>query len=335
MKKWFKSSHSSSSSSSSAAYSRAGVDPMALSAGNGSKVSVSTPTRRHQLGLLQDLPRRQVQVHSQVLRNMEIGQMANDVVDGVMQSGSGCQAVDIAGTGGESWARRKLGYDRAPRGNMESQLERVKHSQGGNCPEHASATTAVLLRLGRQGNATELNAPVVRVWEGQRTLNTTYTMIGDPRVPGWGERNTVVIDPWPVVPATMTLSEARMQDARTGSWTPYQPSEGRMVDTFAPGSSEWDRMAENFEQIQPMSSAEVASQLPRSSAMRRAGAEPFGDRLAMHALREDAELIFDARVSTDPATVYTDGERAVRFDEVSQRTADRLARGVEALGRFA
>jgi hypothetical protein len=308
-----------------------GFDPLAHS---GPTVKAHETLSRRELGVLAGLPRkRPVNVNSQTMHHLGVGRLANLAVGSVMESGSGCQAVDIAGSGGESWARRELGTKHAPRGTMHAQIQRVKYAQGGNCPEHASLATALLLRLGKNPG-TELNAPVIRVWEGRNTLNTTYAMIGDPRVPQWGERGTVVVDPWPVVASASTLSEARMHDAKTDTWTPYRPTEGRFVDSFAPGSSEWDRMAEQVEMIEPMSSSEVQGRFSTSAAMHGRGPLQFGDELAEHALRVVGEELFDSRLGTNPSIVYTDGQEAETFDDVSTETVARLRRGLEALDRL-
>jgi hypothetical protein len=216
---------------------------------------------------------------------------------------------------------------------MSDQLRRVAHAQGGNCPEHASLAAGLLLRLGQQPG-TAIDAPVVRIWEGRNALNTTYAMIGDPRAPEWGERNTVVVDPWPVVPAATTLAEARMHDASRDTWTPYRPTEALFANTFAPGTSEWHRMAAEAEGVHPMSSAEVERRLPRTDKMRGQPRMEFGDRLAAHALKVDRDELFDTRVGSRPGVLYTDGSRADTFDDIWEDNVDRLQQGLEALARI-
>ena len=311
-----------------------GVDPLTLGSQNGATQKAHAVLSPRELGALSGLPRRRtVRVDSETMHHLEVGHMANLATAAVLDTGSGCQVVDVAATGGESWARRQLGTEHAPRGTMMDQLRRVKYAQGGNCPEHASLATGLLLRLGREPN-TAINAPVIRVWEGRQTLNTTYAMIGDPRAPEWGDK-AVVVDPWPVVPAATILSEAKMHDARTDSWIPYRPSSaGQYVDTFAPGSSAWDSMASQAEVIHPMTSEEVERRLPRSAAMRGQESMEFGDELAEHALRVDRDQHFDVRVGTNPGTAYSDGEHARTFDDVSSGTIDRLRQGIAALDRL-
>ncbi|NHF66059.1 hypothetical protein [Xanthomonas hortorum] len=266
------------------------------------------------------------------MAHLQVGQMANRVVKDVLDTGAGNQVVDVAASGGESWARLRLGDELAPHGNMQAQLQRAKYSQGGNCPVHASLAAAILLRMGSEPE-TEINAPVVRVWEA-RELDHTYTMIGDPRDRTWGDKNTVVVDPWPVVPSAMTLSEAKLHDARKDTWTPFRPNDGMIVNTFAPGSSEWHRMADNATVIQPMTSERVEERLSRSKAMRKQPALSLGDKLAVHAFRVDKDSMWDSRLSTNPATVYTDGTRSQTFDEVSSSTVEHLREGIAALRRI-
>jgi hypothetical protein len=297
-------------------------------------VTAHQSLERRELGVLSALPRRRVQVNSQTMDHLRIAQRANNLVKAVLDSGAGNQAVDIAASGGESWARRQVGFESAPRGNMAAQIQRVDLAQGGNCPEHASFASAVVLRLGTEPETT-VAAPVVRVWEGSQSLDHTYTLIGDPRAPEWGNHNTVLVDPWVVVPSASTLSEARLHNARSGTSSPFNPlGEGLFVDTFAPGTSEWHAMAGRAESVHPMSTDEMEQQLMKTKAMRRQTVSEFGGELAAHALRVEPDLIFDCRVSTNPETEYTDGNQVRTFDQISQATVDHLHRGIDALGRI-
>ena len=310
-------------------------DPLAPGHHHGATVKAHQALSAAEMGLPEGMPVRRapVQVDPTTMHHLDVARRVNLATCAVLDTGSGCQKVDIAATGGESWARRQLGFEQAPRGNMPAQLERVIHAQGGNCPEHASLATALLLRVGQERD-TAINAPVIRVWEGRNTLNTTYAMIGDPRAPQWGEHATVIVDPWPVAPAATTLAEARMLDAATGTWTPYRAADALFANTFAPGSSEWHRMAAKAEGIHPMSSHEVENRLPDTDKMRGQPAMTFGDELAAHALRVDAEELFDIRIGSRPGTAYTDGERTETFDDVWEDNVERLQQGAQALRRL-
>jgi len=83
-------------------------------------------------------------------------------------------------------------------------------AQGGACVEHASLAYAALATR-------KIDAPVMRV--SDRNVDHAYVVIGDPRDPRWGEKNTVVVDPWVRYPTSFTLSESGSLNH-----TPFMPA---------------------------------------------------------------------------------------------------------------
>jgi hypothetical protein len=258
-----------------------------------------------------EAPRHVVRVRPETLKHLKAAQLAHQVVQSTFVAGAGNQVLDVLASGGESWARRKIGTAAAPESSLQDHLTRVQVAQGGHCTEQAAMTLATLAQM-------DITAPIVRIYEDSPRVDHAYTIIGDPRDPRWGEQ-TVVVDPWVCVPSASTLAQTAPVDARTGLTWSLHPltSTGFPVDV-----------------IRPMDTDEVNRRLPGTPAMRGVGAAPVGEALVSHIGTLHKMRLFDVRTGTDPSTLYTDGTETVSMDDVPQETVDRLRQGAAEMARL-
>ncbi|PPZ37261.1 type III effector, partial [Escherichia coli] len=71
--------------------------------------------------------------------------------------------------------------------------------QAGNCNEMADVSYTLLAQK-------RINAPVLLLDDND--WDHKYVLIGDPRDQIWGEKNTVVVDPWVRYPSATTLDQS-------------------------------------------------------------------------------------------------------------------------------
>ena len=269
-----------------------------------------------------------VRVKPETLRHLKAAQLANQVVQSAFVAGAGNQKLDVLASGGESWARRKIGTAAAPEGELKDHLTRVQVAQGGHCTEHAALALATLAQM-------DLNAPIVRIYEDAPPVDHAYTIIGDPRDPRWGEE-TVVVDPWVSAPAASILSQTSHVDSATGATWRLHPisSSGVPVDASLPKRPLAQAAIDIARDIHPIDTEEVNRRLPGTPAMKGVGAKPVGEALVSHIESLHRMRLYDVRTSTDPSTLYTDGTNTESMDEVSRETVDRLRRGTAELERL-
>src|SRR5437764_9408015 len=82
-----------------------GPDPPAPGLRHARTVQAHEALSSRDLGVPAGLPRESVRVDARTMDHLQVGQMTNRVVKDVLDTGAGNQAVDIAASGGESWAR--------------------------------------------------------------------------------------------------------------------------------------------------------------------------------------------------------------------------------------
>ncbi|WP_190275180.1 hypothetical protein [Collimonas fungivorans] len=262
---------------------------------------------------------RTVRVSSPALEHLKAASWANRVSKQILNSGAGNQETDIHATSGESWAREILGQDaKLP------QLQRAQVTQGGNCPVHAAVAVAVLEK-------SALTAPLQRRRQTLPNGNShEFLLIGDPRVSQWGDRNTVVVDPWPGHPSACTLDQAVLYDAKTGNALPLVRLSGELREETWTERALDKKDARRMENIQPMDTEKVNKKLMKKNL------PAIGEQLVAHIHQEEQgnvrrgrPQLFDVRVATDPSTRYTDDHThsGNTFDDISLRVINRQRRG--------
>lgn len=269
-----------------------------------------------------------VRVRPETLKNLKAAQLAHQVVQSTFVAGAGNQKLDVLASGGESWARRKIGTAAAPGGSLQDHLTRVQVAQGGHCTEHAALALATLAQM-------DITAPIVRIYEDSPRVDHAYTIIGDPRDRRWGDE-TVVVDPWVCVPSASTLAQTAHVDARTGLTWSLHPltSTGVPVDGSLPSRPLPQAAIDAARDIRPMDTDEVNRRLPGTPAMTGVGPAPVGEALVSHIGTLHKMRLFDVRTNTDPSTLYSDGTDTLSMDDVPQETVDRLRNGAAEMARL-
>lgn len=269
-----------------------------------------------------------VRVKPETLKNLKAAQLANQVVQSAFVAGAGNQKLDVLASGGESWARRKIGTAAAAGGSLQDHLTRVQVAQGGHCTEQSALALATLAQM-------DLNAPIVRIYEDTPSVDHAYTIIGDPRDPRWGEE-TVVVDPWVCVPAASTLSQTAHVEAGTGATWRLRPisASGVPVDASLPTRPLPQAAIDAARDIHPIDTGEVNRRLPGTPAMQGVVPVPVGEALVSHIGSLRRMRLYDVRTSTDPSTLYTDGTSTESMDDVARETVDRLRHGAAEMDRL-
>jgi len=174
--------------------------------------------------------------------------------------------------------------------------------------EHASLAYAALATR-------KIDAPVMRV--SDRNVDHAYVVIGDPRDPRWGEKNTVVVDPWVRYPTSFTLSESGSLNH-----TPFMPA----VVEREPGSAPDPDAVDLLRSVRPVSTAEVEQMLAENDL------PPIGDALVEH-INENVGRrlhLYDVRTgASDPSVKYSDSRLS------RGKTMDKITRSVVARGKDA
>ncbi|MBX8493756.1 hypothetical protein [Pseudomonas cichorii] len=240
-----------------------------------------------------------VTVSSGTLNALADATWANRVAKSVIASGSGNQRTDIIESGGESWARLHLANQKYPAGGSAAQLKRAQKFQGGNCSIHASIAIAALQSRG-------VDAPINRVRMKLPDGNShEFVLLGDPRVPKYGEKNTVVVDPWPSYPSACTLDQAILHDATRNTHAPItQLMNDYRHEIYHASVSPQD--AQRLTKIEVLGTAALEKKLEKMKL------PPLGSQeLINHALADNRYGQFDVRVATDPSTGYRDESGAI------------------------
>jgi hypothetical protein len=279
----------------------------------------------HQLGMYGGGAQGTVNVTAETFAHLQVAQTVNQIVKQTFVAGAGNQKLDILASRGESWARLDMATDKYPGGNQKSRLQRVQYAQGGQCATHASLSLAMLAQH-------DLNAPVVQIWE--KEMDHVYALIGDPRDRRYGEKNTVLVDPWVSAPSACTLAEARLYDATTGEVTPFNPEGGLRTAQYNAGKPMPRELVDIAQNIKEIDTEQVDKQWAKMNKALKKNGIRIGDPMIDHIRSNvDPATLFDCRVSTDPGTLYRDREsgQVGSFDAISTDTADRLRRGGQTL----
>ncbi len=240
---------------------------------------------------------RKVRVDSDTMDNLKIAETTIRQVKRMLPYGGGNQKPDVTYTEGESWARRSMLRDETYCQNPIQHAKEVVRYQAGNCAEHANVSYALL--AGRQ-----LNAPLLRASDGGD--DHAYVLIGDPRDPYWGERDTVVVDAWVTHPSAFTLAEA---DDLHPNMTPFQRSRHSPPDPDA-----------NLSNVRHVMTEEVNQYLSEYS---RPDVGPaLLDYIDQYV---DTNKFFNTKTSADdPSTRYGDSSFTSKaMDRIAESTVDR------------
>jgi hypothetical protein len=255
--------------------------------------TVHGTVRPGQLGL-QAYQGKTVTVSSGTLQALADATWANRVAKSVIPSGAGNQRADIRESGGESWARLHLADAKYPGGGSTGQLKRAQKFQGGNCSVHASIAIAALQNRG-------VDYPINRVRLKLPDDNShEFVLLGDPRDARYGERNTVVVDPWPTHPSACTLDQAVLHDATHDTHTPVT----HLLDNYR---HEIYRSSISAADVKLLRKIEVLGTEELEKKIGKLGLPGLGTpALINQALSDDRFGQFDVRVATDPSTRYRD-----------------------------
>ncbi|MHA6911251.1 type III effector [Ralstonia pseudosolanacearum] len=229
--------------------------------------------------------------------NLKIAETTVRQVKRMLPYGGGNQKPDVTYTEGESWARRSMLRDETYCQDPIQHAKEVVRYQAGNCAEHANVSYALL--AGRQ-----LNAPLLRASDGND--DHAYVLIGDPRDPYWGERDTVVVDAWVTHPSAFTLAEA---DDLHPNMTPFQRSRYSAPDPDA-----------NLRNVRHVTTEEVNQYLSEYS---RPDVGPaLLDYIDQYV---DTNKFFNTKTSADdPSTRYGDSSFTSKsMDRIAESTVDR------------
>ncbi|BBO59936.1 hypothetical protein MPB2EB_1066 [Mycoavidus sp. B2-EB] len=232
-------------------------------------------------------------------------------VNAILHYGSGNQLFSILDTEGESRVRSKMcresirkaakesSADSSPTGKIERKIKYAMQHQAGNCDEMNAIAFGILTTQG-------LKAPLFSMADLKQ--DHAYTLIGDPRVPEWGETNTVVVDAWPIYGAAYTLKQSRYNLKTDPQITLTYPA-----STPAPESIE-----ALFEQEYEIVNTSFVNQYLARKSAPNVGRELIE---SLYANTLNAKTYRDERVGAkDPSTRYQiKGEAPRTFDKISMQ----------------
>lgn len=144
-----------------------------------------------------------VRVNTSTMEHLKLAQETLRKTKMILPYGASNQISDIVHTEGASLARGIMKNTLVPPSPTPSPYANAKvaaHFQAGGSREHADVAYTLLAQK-------RINAPVLEVRDNNRDHD--YVLIGDPRDQTWGEKNTVVVDPWVRYPSAVTLKQAK------------------------------------------------------------------------------------------------------------------------------
>ncbi|RLM27743.1 hypothetical protein BIY29_01270 [Brenneria alni] len=240
---------------------------------------------------------KRVIVSTSTMEHLQLTQDTLRKVKMMLPYGAGNQAADVIYTGGESMARTNMIRETPFSHPAQSARESARH-QAGNCQEYALLSYTLLAQQ-------PINAPVSLVQD--KNWCHIYVLIGDPRDQVWGEKNTVVVDPWVRYPSATTLQESRNR---------------------TPDLSALYQCACNAEEVQSLNQIKHVTSYEVSRFLDNLGTYPLGDEYLESLFQdEDGSRIFDEKlVAKDPSTRYSNSSspfNARSMDDIAQATVSR------------
>ncbi|BBO59935.1 hypothetical protein [Mycoavidus sp. B2-EB] len=241
-------------------------------------------------------------VKNQTLRHLNIASEVVTKTKRLMPYGAGNQLFNIVSTKGESAIRSYISsylFEQNPKPEEPIQqikqiAERAIRFKAGNCDAMEAITFSLL-------TTQNLSAPILSAFDHDR--DHFYTLIGDPKDPTWGTKNTVVVDAWHPFGTVYTLRQASILNPEPDIFFQHPPS------TPAPNS-----IATLFgERPRTVHIAEI------DLFAEKQGYPNVGDDLLEYFYETSPpELCRDERVGTkDPSTIYKDNNGVSQtFDEI-------------------
>ncbi|MCX4024911.1 hypothetical protein H0A36_10525 [Endozoicomonas sp. SM1973] len=211
-----------------------------------------------------------VKVFDHTIDNLKLAQKAIWAAKALLPYGAGNQIVDVYKTQGESAARVEFMRKEEKKLSVPGHAQQAMRVGAGNCGEHSAMTFSLLA-------AEPHKAPIS--WVSERGIDHAYVVIGDPRDPDYGEKNTVVADAWPTFGVAHTLAEGLFK-------TP------EVKETQPPGSGDKDYQLKSRS---PLGSTIINRELPA------------GKPLLMYLAQahQEKDILYQQWFSaTDPTTQY-------------------------------
>ncbi|ATA24958.1 hypothetical protein BIY26_01570 [Brenneria goodwinii] len=246
-----------------------------------------------------DYEGKRVSVSASTMEHLQLAQETLRKVKMLLPYGAGNQKVEMVYTNGESSARSLMHRERSSANAPIPNASQAARYQAGNCEEHADIAYALLAQ-------NRINAPVLHV--GDSDWEHKYILIGDPRDQTWGEKNTVVVDPWVRYPAAVTLEQASRRN-------PYPEPEYQRARNASPLTG-----AQALNSIRHVTTGEVSHYLAEIEL------PSLGDDfLEWFSQSEVASETFDEKTAAkDPSTRYSSNLFNARsMDDIAQATVSR------------
>ncbi|RLM27745.1 hypothetical protein BIY29_01280 [Brenneria alni] len=242
---------------------------------------------------------KRVSVSASTMEHLQLAQETLRKVKMILPYGAGNQKADIIYTQGESLARSLMrNLETSSSTPFYNAKEAARH-QVGECEEHANVAYTLLAQK-------RINAPILHVEDND--WDHHYVLIGDPRDQTWGEKDTVVVDPWVRYPSAVTIEQA---DNRHPNPQPHQQRERNASPS--PG-------AQILNRITHISTAEVSQYLSDNNY------PAIGPESLAFIDQSDAMTNFcdEKTVSKDPSTRYSSNLFNARsMDDIAQATVSR------------
>ncbi|MFC3394771.1 type III effector [Brenneria rubrifaciens] len=238
-------------------------------------------------------------VNSSTMEHLNLAQETLRKAKMLMPYGAGNQKVDMFYTGGESFMRLHMQRHRSLHPAPIPNAQQVARYQAGNCGETSDISYTLLAQQ-------RINAPVLLVRDND--WDHRYVLIGDPRDQTWGERNTVVVDPWVSYPSAVTLAQAIRRNPRP------QPDYQRACNA-APLPA-----AQALDSISHVSTAEIMQYMVEIDF------PPIGNDFLewLSESKNESNLLDEKIVAEDPSTRYSTNMLDARStDDIAQATVSR------------
>nr|WP_113864794.1 type III effector [Brenneria salicis]NMN92377.1 hypothetical protein [Brenneria salicis ATCC 15712 = DSM 30166]RBP67717.1 hypothetical protein DES54_101239 [Brenneria salicis ATCC 15712 = DSM 30166]RLM32313.1 hypothetical protein BHG07_00325 [Brenneria salicis ATCC 15712 = DSM 30166] len=239
-----------------------------------------------------------IRVNSSTTEHLQLAQETLRKTKMMMPYGAGNQKVEMVYTRGESSARVIMHRATTKKSAAIPNALMAARYQAGNCNEMADVSYTLLAQK-------RINAPVLLLDDND--WDHKYVLIGDPRDQIWGEKNTVVVDPWVRYPSATTLDQSIKRN-------PSSNVQYQRAPNAAPLPS-----AQELNSINHITTAEinqflVAEKLP-----------PIGVNLLRHFYQTVLQNMSDEKiVAQDPSTRYSsDNVNARTMDDIAQATVSR------------
>lgn len=237
-----------------------------------------------------------IRVSSSTMEHLQLAQDTLRKAKMIMPYGAGNQKVEMVYTGGETSARVIMHRVKTEKAAAIPNALMAARYQAGNCNEMADLSYTLLAQK-------RINAPVLLLDDSD--WDHKYVLIGDPRDQTWGEKNTVVVDPWVRYPSATTLDQSIKRNPSTTIQYQRAPNAAPLP------------IAQELNSINHISTAEV-NQFLTARQYPQIGANLL-QRFFQPILQ--ASMCDEKTVAKDPSTRYSsDNVNARTMDDIAQST---------------